>query len=207
MSFRLPRVYPLTDASMSRLSHAEQVRRLAAGGASIIQMREKRMAGRELFVAAKDAFVAARETGVRLIINDRVDLALAVGADGVHLGQDDLPPAQARAILGPHAIIGLSTHSVAQATEALRLPIDYMAIGPIFPTATKKDTAAVLGLTGLAKVRKAVSGLPLVAIGGITAANASEVVKAGADCVALVSCLLSNPQTISEQMAALLQTL
>ena len=184
---KLPRVYPLTDVQLSGLSHAEQVRLLSLGGASLIQLREKGMPALEFYEQAK----AAQRSGVRLIINDRVDITLAVGAAGVHLGQDDLPPEAARKLLGPQAIIGYSTHNVDQAISATKLPIDYVAIGPIFSTTTKSDTAPVLGLDGLRTVRRAIGEFPLVAIGGITLANARDVIDAGADCVAVISTLLS----------------
>ena len=184
---QLPRVYPLTDVQLSGFSHAEQVRLLSLGGASLIQLREKRMAAAEFHEQAK----AAKQSGVQLIINDRVDIALAVGASGVHLGQDDMPPEAARKLLGPQSIIGYSTHNVDQAISAAKLPIDYLAIGPIFSTMTKSDTAPVLGLDGLRAVRRAIGEFPLVAIGGITSANAREVIDAGADSVAVITALLS----------------
>jgi len=184
---KLPRVYPLTDVQLSGLSHAEQVRLLSLGGASLIQLREKGMPALEFYEQAK----AAQRSGVRLIINDRVDITLAVGAAGVHLGQDDLPPEAARKLLGPQAIIGYSTHNMDQAISATKLPIDYVAIGPIFSTTTKSDTAPVLGLDGLRTVRRAIGEFPLVAIGGITLANARDVIDAGADSVAVISTLLS----------------
>jgi thiamine-phosphate pyrophosphorylase len=159
---QLPRIYPITDVELSGLSHGEQVRLLSLGGASLIQLREKRMPALEFYEQAR----AARQSGVQLIINDRVDVALAAGASGVHLGQDDLPPEAARKLLGPQAVIGYSTHNVDEAIRATKLPIDYLAIGPIFSTTTKSDTAPVLGLEGLRAVRKAIEDLPLVAIGG-----------------------------------------
>jgi thiamine-phosphate pyrophosphorylase len=183
----LPRVYPLTDVQLSGLSHAEQVRLLGLGGASLIQLREKRLPALEFYEQAR----AARQSGVQLIINDRVDVAIAAGASGVHLGQDDLPPEAARKLLGPQAIVGYSTHSVDQAINAIKLPIDYLAIGPIFSTTTKSDTAPVLGLDGLRAVRDAIGEFPLVAIGGITLDNARDVIEAGADSVAVISALLS----------------
>ena len=197
-TFRLPRVYPLTDVQLSGLSHAEQVRLLSGGGATLVQLREKEMSPKEFYKQAKAAFGIAVQCGVRLIINDRVDVALAVGANGVHLGQDDLPPEAARKLLGEQAIVGFSTHNVEQAIEASKLPIDYLAIGPIFSTATKSDTAPVLGLAGLRAVRQAISDFPLVAIGGITPANARDVIDAGADSVAVVSALLAHPDRITE---------
>src|SRR5262245_61033014 len=148
-TFILPRVYALTDVRLSGLSHAEQVELLSDGGATLIQLREKEMPAREFYEQARAAVAVAVRRGVRLIVNDRVDVALAVGADGVHLGQDDMPPEAARALLGPEAVIGYSTHNIEQAIAAIKLPIDYLAIGPIFATTTKTDTAPVLGLEGL----------------------------------------------------------
>ncbi len=127
-----------------------------------------------------------------MIINDRVDIALALGAPGVHLGQDDLPPEAARKLLGDEAIIGYSTHNVAQAIAAANLPIDYIAIGPIFETGTKKNPDPVVGLDGLRAVRDAIGDRALVAIGGITVENAPSVIEAGANSVAVISALLSG---------------
>jgi thiamine-phosphate pyrophosphorylase len=200
---QLPRIYPLTDVRLSGLSHAEQVELLSLGGATLVQLREKHMPAREFYEQAK---LAARR-GVQLIINDRVDIALAVGAHGVHLGQDDMPPDAARKLLGPDAIIGYSTHNVEQAIAATKLPIDYLAIGPIFATATKTDTDPVLGLEGLRTVREAIGDFPLVAIGGITEANARKVIDSGADSVAVISALLSNSHRITEATRSLLQDL
>lgn len=200
---QLPRVYPLTDVQLSGLSHAEQVRLLSLGGASLIQLREKRMAAIEFYEQA----MAAKQSGVKLIINDRVDMALAIDASGVHLGQDDMPPEAARKLLGPQSIIGYSTHNVDQAIRAAKLPIDYLAIGPIFSTMTKSDTAPVLGLDGLRAVRRAIGEFPLVAIGGITSANARQVIEAGADSVAVISALLSaaNITTATQTLLHALQ--
>lgn len=200
---RLPRVYALTDVQLSGLSHAEQVELLSLGGATLIQLREKQMPPREFYEQAKMAV----RPGVQLIINDRVDVALAVGAQGVHLGQDDMPPEAARKLLGPNAVIGYSTHNIEQAIAATKLPIDYLAVGPIFATTTKSDTAPVLGLQGLRAVREAIGVFPLVAIGGITHANAREVIGAGADSVAVISALLSDSRRIPEATASLLQDL
>ena len=190
-SFRLPEVYPLTDTHVSGLSHAQQVERFADGGATLVQLREKRMTALQFYEAAKTALEVARRRGVELIINDRVDIALALGL-GVHLGQDDLPPEAARRLLGNDAIVGYSTHTVEQAVVAARLPIDYLAIGPIFATATKENPSPVVGLDGLRAVRTAIGNLPLVAIGGITPASASEALAAGADSVAMISGMWST---------------
>ena len=206
-SFRLPRVYPLTDAQMSGFSHSHQVYLLSLGGASFIQLREKKMPALQFFEEAKAAVTVAERSGVRLVINDRVDVAIAVGAHGVHLGQDDMPPEAARRLLGSEAFIGYSTHNVAQAREAVSLPIDYLAIGPIFQTASKTDTSPTLGLEGLRAVREAVGSVQLVAIGGITQANAAAVIAAGADSVAVISALLSVPARIAEATRTLVQQL
>jgi thiamine-phosphate pyrophosphorylase len=196
MAFIPPKLYAITDARLSGLSHAEQVLRLCLGGARLIQLREKQAGAREFFAEAEAALRVARKAGVRLIINDRVDVALALGADGVHLGQDDLPPEAARRILGERAVIGFSTHNLEQAELAARLPIDYLAIGPIFATSSKENPDPVVGLDGLHRVRRAVPNLPLVAIGGITPENARETLAAGADSLAVISALLSDPPQI-----------
>jgi thiamine-phosphate pyrophosphorylase len=205
MTFRLPKIYPITNASLTGLSHAEQVRRLALGGAKVIQLREKQMTGAALYDSALEAVAVAREHGVHLVINDRVDIAMSVGAAGVHLGQDDLSPAVARKLLGVKAIIGYSTHNLSQAREALGFPIDYVAIGPVFSTSTKADTAPAVGLDGVTEVRKAIGPVPLVAIGGITEMNAASVFAAGADSVALISALLSDPLAITRKAFFLIE--
>ena len=157
-----------------------------------MQVREKHLSPREFYREAEDALRVARELGVKLIINDRVDIALALRADGVHLGQDDLPPAAARELLGERAVIGFSTHDEEQAREAIRLPVDYLAIGPIFQTSSKENPDAVVGLEGLRRVRKVVGQIPLVAIGGVRAENVPRVLAAGADAVAVISLLLAG---------------
>ncbi|HEV8186732.1 MAG TPA: thiamine phosphate synthase [Pyrinomonadaceae bacterium] len=204
---QLPRVYALADVQLSGLSHSEQVELLSSGGASLIQLREKRMPALDFYEQAKAALAVAERSGVKLIINDRVDVALAIGAHGVHLGQDDLPPEAARELLGAPAIVGYSTHNVDQALEAVKLPIDYLAIGPIFPTTSKPDTFPVIGLKGLRAVRRAIGDFPLVAIGGITHANARDAIEAGADSVALISALLADTNRITETTRSLIQSL
>lgn len=181
------RVYPITDKKISGLSHAEQVARLSDRGATLVQLREKLASPKEFLAEAEAALKVARARGVRIIINDRVDIALTVGADGVHLGQDDLPPAAARSLLGPNAIIGFSTHNLDQVRLAVQLPIDYLAIGPIFPTSTKESTNPAVGLEGLAWVKQLAGHLPLVAIGGITSEKSGLVLKTGASACAVIS--------------------
>jgi thiamine-phosphate pyrophosphorylase len=200
----LPKLYPITDARLTNLSHAEQVERLRDGGARFIQLREKHLSPREFYEAADEAISVARERDVRLIVNDRADIALAIGADGVHLGQDDLDPAAARRLLGERFIIGYSTHTIAQAIQAARLPVDYIALGPIFPTRTKENPAPTVGLEALRHVRDSIDpSVALVAIGGITRDTAPAALHAGADSVALVSALLDAPDKIAERTKAL----
>jgi len=189
---RLPRVYAITDRRLTGLSHAEQVRRLADGGIRLIQLREKEASPRDFYLQAREAVTIARELGVTVLINDRVDIALAVGADGVHLGQDDLPPEKARMLLGPDRLIGFSTHSLEQAREADALPVDYIAIGPVFPTRTKEKPDPVVGIEMVRAVR-AWTRKPLVAIGGITLETAPEVIATGADAVAVIADLVGAP--------------
>ncbi|HEX7296433.1 MAG TPA: thiamine phosphate synthase [Pyrinomonadaceae bacterium] len=207
MIHSLPKVYPITDVGLSGLSHVEQVERLAAGGATFIQLREKSLAPADFFQQAKAAVEFARQRSVRIVINDRVDIALVTKADGVHLGQDDLSPDAARRMLGPDAIIGFSTHNLEQVRHALSLPIDYLAIGPIFPTSSKADTDPVVGLAGLRLVAEIAPNLPVVAIGGIALESASAVIEAGASSVALISALLTESNSIAERTRNLIERL
>lgn len=201
----LPPIYPITDTSLAGISHLEQTVRLVAGGSRFVQLREKNATPRDFYSVAESVVRIARKSGVRIIINDRVDIALAIKADGVHLGQHDLPPEHARKMLGPEAIIGFSTHSLEQAQHAMQLPVDYIAIGPIFPTSTKADPDAVVGLQGLAEVRDLIGSFPLVAIGGINEENLGSVFAAGADSAAVIGSILSNPKDISGQYARLVR--
>ena len=203
MNFTLPKIYPITDVRLSKISHAEQVKKLIEGGARFIQLREKYGSPQHFYDEAKKALKIARGENVKIIINDRVDVALALKADGVHLGQDDLPPAEARKILGENAIIGFSTHNIEQAISAVRMPIDYLAIGPIFATSTKENPDEIVGLEGLTKVRAAVGDFPIVAIGGITEANLRQIFTAGADSAAIISDLVSDAFNISEKFQKL----
>ena len=191
MSLSFPRVYPITDTALSGRSHAELVELLANGGATIIQLREKHATPREFYQAAIEAMLVARRLGIQLIINDRVDIAVAVKADGVHLGQQDLPPDRARKLLGESRIIGYSTHSLEQALAAVSAPVDYIAIGPIFQTQTKARPDPVVGLEVVGEIKRH-STKPVVAIGGIKLETASSVLAAGADSVAVISDLISS---------------
>ena len=204
VSLKLPRIYPITDPRLSGLSHAEQVKRLIAGGATLIQLRDKHATPREFYHQAAAALKIARRHGVSLIVNDRVDIALALGADGVHLGQTDMPAEAARDLLGQTAIVGISTHNLAQAQFATRLPVDYIAFGPIFGTSTRANPDPTVGLSTLNEVRSIVISLPLVAIGGIDFANARATLEAGADAVAIISALVAEPTQIQEKMRRML---
>ncbi|HRI04806.1 MAG TPA: thiamine phosphate synthase [Pyrinomonadaceae bacterium] len=196
----LPKIYPITDTRISGLSHLEQVKRLIAGGATLIQLREKHLSPAEFCEDASAVIAYARERSVKIIINDRVDIAAALNADGIHLGQDDLPPAAARKLLGEDAIIGFSTHTVEQVREALLLPVDYIAYGPIFDTRTKQNPDATVGLSALEDVREIIGDRPLVAIGGIHSDNYRSVLAARADSAAIISAILSDPDQIESKM-------
>lgn len=161
----------------------------AAAGVRLFQYRDKQATMKDAYRQALALRQVATEVGATLIINDRCDLALAVKADGVHLGQDDLPLADARRLLGPEAIIGLSTHNPEQVREAAALQPDYIGFGPIFSTATKTDHDPVVGLEGLRAVR-ALTTLPIFAIGGITPQHVSDILTAGADGLAVISAIL-----------------
>jgi thiamine-phosphate pyrophosphorylase len=204
VSLDLPKVYPITDTRLSGLSHAEQVARLIEGGASLIQLRDKHAPPREFYREAAAALKVAHDHHARLIINDRVDIALALKADGVHLGQTDIPAEAARRLLGQEVIIGFSTHNIQQAKLAASLPVDYLAFGPVFQTSSKEKPDPSTGLPVLRELRAIKGSMPLVAIGGITLSNAVEVLKAGADTVAVIAELVANPTKIAENMSKML---
>ena len=202
----LPKIYPITDTRISKISHAAQIEKLIDGGATLIQLREKHAAPDEFCEAARKASEIARKRGVKIIINDRVDIALAVKADGVHLGQDDLPPERAREILGAKAIIGFSTHDFRQAAAAVKMPIDYLAFGPIYATTTKENPDATVGIEALRKLRQNIGDFPLVAIGGINSRNSQTVLRNGADSIAVISDLISDADKITEKMRSFLSS-
>jgi thiamine-phosphate pyrophosphorylase len=168
------------------------LRGAAALGVRLFQYRDKRATMKEAYEQALALRQAATEAGARLIVNDRCDLAMAVKADGVHLGQDDLPIGDARRVLQAKMIIGISTHTAAQVREAAALKPDYIGFGPIFRTSTKADHDPVVGLDGL-RAARALTTLPIFAIGGITADSVGEILAAGADGVAVISAVLNAP--------------
>jgi thiamine-phosphate pyrophosphorylase len=182
----LPRLYAITDQGLANCGPEENVSRLLTAGARLIQLRDKQATARNLLETARACLRLTREAGAQLIINDRVDVALAASADGVHLGQDDLGVDEARRLLGPQKIIGVSTHSMAQFEQALKTSATYIAVGPIFPTVTKQAAGAAVGLQLLVAAR-GLTDRPLVAIGGISIERAQAVYEAGADSVAVIS--------------------
>lgn len=191
----LPKLYAITDCQLSNCTHEEIVRMLLTGGARIIQLRDKESSSRELLDQARACLKLTREAGATLIINDRVDVALTAGADGVHLGQDDMPVADAREILGEDKIIGVSTHSIDQFRAALETSANYIAIGPVYQTKTKENPDPVVGLELVSEAKK-LTDRPLVAIGGVTPERAAEVIAAGADSVAVISALYPWPERL-----------
>ncbi len=168
-----------------------------AGGADVVQLREKEMSTREMILLGQALRELTRKHGVLFVVNDRVDVALAVGADGVHVGQDDMPAPLVRRLVGPEMIVGVSATTLVEAVRAAEDGADYLGVGPIYPTGTKPDAAPVTGPGLVAEARRA-TGLPIVAIGGIGPANAAEVVAAGADGVAVISAIVGKPDPRAE---------
>lgn len=203
----LPKVYAITDRTISNLSHVEQVRQLVDGGFRLIQLREKELAAGEWLEDAIEAREIASRNDALLIVNDRVDIAIAIDADGVHLGQTDMPVEAARELLGPKKVIGISTHTLDQVRVAASQPVDYIAFGPIFATTTKSDPDEVTGIECLSEVRAIVDELPLVAIGGIDHSKARSVIDAGADSVAVISCLLHHRHSIADSSRELMRSI
>jgi len=195
-------IYLVTDRGLCRGRRLpDVVAQAVKGGAACVQLREKEMPTRaflEEALAVKSILVPHR---IPLMINDRIDVALACGADGVHIGQEDMPYETARRLLGPKAIIGLSVETWEDVQAAQKLEVDYIGVSPVFATPTKTDTKEPWGLEGLRKI-KAFSRHPLAAIGGISEANAREVTEAGADCLAVVSaiCSAENPAVATARL-------
>ena len=177
-----------------------------AGGATLIQLRGKLWTSREFLDVAIRAVRLLRPKKIPLIINDRVDIALACEADGVHLGQDDIPVPFARKLLGISRIIGLSIATPDEARAAEKAGADYIGAGPVFSTLSKRDIGPVLGLKGLREIRK-VTKIPILAIGGISAANAAEVIRAGADGVAVISAVVAadNAMNAASELAEVIR--
>ena len=203
---RLSGLYLILDPAVAgSRSLADIVSTALDAGARLFQLRMKTSETHKLYEMAAILCPLVHKGGGIFIVNDRVDVAKAIGADGVHLGQEDLPLVDARAILGPGRLIGISTHNLAQAIRAEAGGADYVGYGPVFPTVTKENPDPVVGVDGLCEARAKVR-IPIVAIGGINAGNAGAVGAAGADCCAVVSAVLAapNPQTaIAELIKAI----
>jgi thiamine-phosphate pyrophosphorylase len=182
-----PRFYPILDSAALAargLAVTGAADALLAAGVRILQLRHKGAYSREVFAAAETIARLAREAGATFIVNDRADIALLVDA-GLHVGQDDLPPADARRVIGAGRTIGFSTHNEEQMREALAEPVDYVAFGPVYPTASKANPDPVVGLARLRRIR-AMADRPLIAIGGITRERSGEVLAHGADSIAVI---------------------
>lgn len=181
--------YFITDSGLSRSGNVLDVRKAESCGVRIVQYRNKDANTKEMCEEA----VRLREicSKALFLINDRIDVVLAADADGVHLGQSDMPCTAARRILGPDKIIGITVHNLSEALEAQRLGADYLGVSPIFPTATKSDAGKPAGIVMIEKIRALVD-IPLIAIGGINLANAPEVIRAGADGLCAISAVVTK---------------
>ena len=190
------------DLALGR-SLREVVAAAVRGGVTMVQLREKALPTRDFVAVARDLLQVLRPSGVPLVINDRLDVALAAGAQGVHVGQEDMPVEVVRRLLGPDAIVGLSITSLRDLSKSNVEAADYFGVGPIFSQTTKADAAAPLGLAGLAAIRRE-AAKPLMAIGGIGPGNAEAVRRSGAEGIAVVSAILSAEDP-EEAAAALLR--
>lgn len=210
--FQLPSLYPILDSSYlagapDRVALLGQlIHELAASGVRILQYRNKSGDESQILADARALREAASGTGLLLILNDYPALAIRADFDGVHVGQTDLPPAEARALLAAGRILGVSTHNESQLRAAASEPVDYIAVGPIYPTATKQNPDPVIGLEGVRLARQ-LTQKPVVAIGGITAANAPAVLHAGADSVAVISAIFNASRSPAQQARAFLDSI
>ena len=195
-----PVVYPIIDSGATRSAGSDPARMasaLARAGARIVQYRHKGEFGRRQFDEARAVGEVLCRAGVAFVVNDRADIALALDADGVHVGQDDLPPADVRRLIGSDMLLGYSTHNAGQLSDDACRWADYLAIGPAFHTSSKRNPDPVVGIEGIREARS-MTAKPLVAIGGITLSNASEVLAAGADSVSAISGV--TPRNMAEWM-------
>jgi thiamine-phosphate pyrophosphorylase len=205
----VPRLYPVVNASCfssteDLVAFADQ---LLAGGCTLLQYRNKGLSAREMLEQARELRRQSRAPAPhvpKLIMNDRADLAIIAEFDGVHVGQDDLLPESVRSVIGPDRSLGVSTHNPEQMQEADLTSADYLAIGPVFSTSSKAKPDPVVGLEGVRRARL-LTRKPLVAIGGITRANAASVIEAGADSVAVISDLLREPRKSAEEFFRILR--
>ena len=198
-------LYLVTDRPLSRgRSTIEVVTAAVAGGITCVQLREKDCGTRDFISEAEQLLPLLKKHGIPLIINDRLDVALAVEADGVHLGQSDMPLSTARKICGNSLFIGISAESTDDAVKAEQEGADYIGVSPVFATATKQDTGRPLGLEGVRQIRELVD-IPIVGIGGIDRSNAESVIQAGADGIAVVSAIVSadDPESAARRLKEL----
>ena len=205
---RIGRVHVLTDTVLQdRYSHLELTGMAVRGGADVVQFRQKQGSTRELIETAREMQKACRDAGVAFIVNDRIDVAMACEADGVHLGQEDFPIPLARRILGPERIIGGSASDLEEARSCVEEGADYVGFGPVFPTTSKDDAGPVSGLEVLREIAEAFP-VPVVAIGGIGEDNAVEVMKAGAHGIAVISsvCCRPDPADAARRLCELILT-
>ena len=187
------RLYLVTDqVSAGRRTLTDVVAAAVQGGVTCVQLREKQLNTCDFYAQAMTLLKILIPLNIPLVINDRIDIALACGAQGVHLGQSDMPVLAARRLLPPEVFIGWSVETLEDVARSASLPVDYLGVSPVFATPTKTDTQSPWGLAGLRQIR-ALTGLPLVAIGGIHADNARDIVLAGADGLAVVSALCAAP--------------
>jgi thiamine-phosphate pyrophosphorylase len=204
MRLKLPPIYPITDKLLSgKSTHLEIVRELVRGGATLVQIRDKSTPLHELLSDLRQCAEFTSKRGITLLVNDRCDLVLSCDADGVHLGQEDLPPDAARSVLGRRKVIGYSTHTRAQVRRAADLPLDYLGFGPVFATATKDNPSPVVGISGLRSACR-LSSKPVVAIGGIGMEQIPDVLEAGAASAAVISALMKAPD-LARRMEQLLK--
>ncbi|MCP4339274.1 MAG: thiamine phosphate synthase [Desulfobulbaceae bacterium] len=199
-------LYLVTDRTLSLERSSEEIVSAAVrGGVTCVQLREKHCSTREFIREARSLQPLLHRHKIPLIINDRLDVALAIAADGIHLGQSDMHISDARRLVGKKMIIGISAENLDDAIVAEQEGADYIGISPVFATDTKTDTAAPLGLEGIRRIRRAV-GIPLVGIGGINFSNAREIISAGADGVAVVSAIIAAdcPETAAAELKKLL---
>jgi thiamine-phosphate pyrophosphorylase len=197
-----PRLYVITDHTLARgRDQVEIIEAAIRGGATMVQLRDKDRPARDQFALGLRLRELTRRTGTILIVNDRIDIALAIGADGVHLGQDDLPPRIARQQLGADAIIGVSVGNPAEFDVVRREGADYLGTGPYAATGSKGDAGGAIGATGIAAVRQ-ITKLPMVAIGGISLANADPALRAGADGVSVISAIVgaADPESAARAL-------
>ena len=194
------RLYAIVDAEVLRARGAaleDFAEGLRAADVSLVQYRDKAGSPQEVMRASRALRAVFAGTGCRVLLNDRADLAVLAGLDGVHVGQTDLPPEDARAVVGADRLVGVSTHGDEQVRLAEAGGADYVAIGPVFATGTKADAEAVVGLEGVRRAR-ALTTKPLVAIGGITRANCRSVIEAGADSIAVISGLFAPGESVAK---------